>query len=224
MLGALDRLQPRLYSIASSPQMHPCEVQLVVGAVRYEQQGQPRKGVASTYLADRIVDREPVPVFVQPSHDFNLPEDPSTSIIMVGPGTGIAPFRAFLEARYVNGATGDNWLFFGEQHASTEFLFEQELKQYQQLGTLTYLTTAFSRDQADRVYVQHRMLDNAAALWQWISQGAYFYVCGDASRMAGDVDRALHQIVAEQGDMTEESANDYIARMKKDGRYQRDVY
>jgi sulfite reductase (NADPH) flavoprotein alpha-component len=224
LVSALDALQPRLYSIASSPQMHPEEVHLVVGAVRYEQQGQPRKGVASTYLADRIVDREPVPVFIQPSHDFNLPEDDSTDIIMVGPGTGIAPFRAFLEHRHIAGATGRNWLFFGEQHQASEFLFEEELAQYQAEGTLTHLTTAFSRDQAERVYVQHRMLDHAAELWQWLKDGACFYVCGDASRMAGDVDRALHQITAEHGQMTEESAKDYIARMKKAGRYQRDVY
>ena len=224
LVAALDKLQPRLYSIASSPKMHPGEVHLTVGVVRYEQHGEPRKGVASTFLADRVINHEPIHVFIQPSHGFTITDDHGAPVIMVGPGTGIAPFRAFLEERKATGATGRNWLFFGEQHAATEFLYEDELNAWREEGLLTRLSTAFSRDQSKRLYVQHRMLENAADLWAWLEDGAYFYVCGDAARMAGDVDRALHRIVAEQGGRSEDDARAYIAEMKKAGRYQRDVY
>jgi sulfite reductase (NADPH) flavoprotein alpha-component len=224
-VGALRKMPPRLYSIASSRQAHPGEVHLIVAVVRYESHGRPRKGVASTFLADRVTDDTRVPVFVHSAKGFRLPEDPGTPILMVGPGTGIAPFRAFLEEREVTGARGRNWLFFGEQRKETEFFYREEFEKWQADGLLTRLDTAFSRDQADKIYVQHRLLENAAEVWRWIDRdGAHLYVCGDARRMAKDVEAALHTMAREQGGRTPEQATEYIENLRKAKRYKRDVY
>ena len=220
----LRTLSPRLYSIASSPRAHPGEVHLTVSAVRYESHGRERKGVASTFLADRVGDTDFVKVFVQSSHGFKPPTNGDTPMIMVGPGTGIAPFRAFLEERQATGAKGENWLFFGDQTRASDFLYEQQLLAWQQNGFLTRLDLAFSRDQAEKVYVQDRMLENAAELWSWLEAGAHFYVCGDASRMAKDVDAALHNIIETVGGKNPEEAKADVAKLKSDKRYQRDVY
>ena len=181
-------------------------------------------GVASTFLAERTKPGSRVAVFVQPSHEFRPPADPSSAMIMVGPGTGIAPFRAFLEERRATGAGGRNWLFFGDQHRATDFLYEEELRDFVDSGLLTKLDLAFSRDQEEKVYVQHLMLAHAAELWSWLSAGAHFYVCGDAKRMARDVDAALRQIVAEQGNMSADAAKTWVAELTQSGRYLRDVY
>jgi sulfite reductase (NADPH) flavoprotein alpha-component len=220
----LRKLMPRLYSIASSGTVYPDDVHLTVAVVRYATNGRERVGVCSTFLADRAQPgATPVPVFVSDSH-FGPPEDRSKDCIMVGPGTGIAPFRAFLQERVATGATGRNWLFFGDQKRSTDFLYEEEWLDYQAKGQLARLDTAFSRDQAAKVYVQDRMREHGKELWAWLQGGAYFFVCGDAKRMAKDVDAALHQIAAEQGGLTPEQAVDYVKQLKKDKRYQRDVY
>ena len=223
--GFLRKMQPRLYSISSSPKAHPGEVHLTIGAVRYEGGGRAKKGVASCWLADRVILNDtPVPVFVQTSHGFRLPEDTNKPVIMVGPGTGIAPFRAFLEERKATGAKGKNWLFFGDQARATDFLYEEELIAMQAEGSLTRLDLAFSRDQKEKIYVQTRMLENGAELWKWLEEGAHFYVCGDAKRMAKDVDAALHEVAEKFGGLTKEAAADYVAKLKSDKRYQRDVY
>ena len=220
----LRRLMPRLYSIASSPKPYPAEVHLTVSTVRYTTNHRERVGVCSTFLADRVhVGTTPVPVFVSNSH-FGVPEDGARDMIMVGPGTGIAPFRAFLQERVATGASGRHWVFFGEQHRATDFLYEEEWAAWLAQGQLTRLDTAFSRDQIIKVYVQDRMRENAAELWSWIQNGANFYVCGDAKRMAKDVDQALHDIIAGQGRMDVAAAADYVKQMKKDKRYQKDVY
>ncbi len=220
----LRKLMPRLYSIASSPKLHPAEVHLTVAVVRYITNHRDRVGVCSTYLADRVqVGSTAVPVFVSHSH-FGPPEDGARDCIMVGPGTGIAPFRAFVQDRVASGAKGRNWVFFGDQHKATDFLYETEWKQYLAAGQVTRVDTAFSRDQATKVYVQDRMREHAAEVWAWIQGGAYFYVCGDAKRMAKDVDVALHEIVAQQGGMDAAAAAEFVKQLKKDKRYQRDVY
>ena len=220
----LRKLMPRLYSIASSGKVYPMDVHLTVAIVRYETNRRQRVGVCSTFLSDRVkVGITPVPVFVSDSH-FGPPEDGASDCIMVGPGTGIAPFRAFLQERAATGATGRNWLFFGDQKRSTDFLYEDEWQEMLAKHQLTRLDTAFSRDQLLKVYVQDRMRENAAELWSWIKGGAHFYVCGDAKRMAKDVDTALHNIVAAQGGMSVDQAADYVKQMKKEKRYQRDVY
>ncbi len=220
----LKKLAPRLYSISSSPKAHPGEVHLTVGAVRYESHGRERKGVASTFLADRVGDTTYVKVYVQPSHSFKPPATGDAPIIMVGPGTGIAPFRAFLEERQATGAKGKNWLFFGDQKRDADFLYEELLTGWQMSGFLTRLDLAFSRDQAEKVYVQDRMMQSAAELWAWLEAGAHFYVCGDASRMAKDVDAALHKIAETIGRKSADEAKAYVAKLKSDKRYQRDVY
>jgi len=220
----LRKLAPRLYSISSSPKAHPDEVHLTVSAVRYESFGRERKGVASTFLADRIGDADCVKVFVQPSHGFKPPAIGDAPMIMVGPGTGIAPFRAFLEERKAVGAKGKNWLFFGDQKRAADYLYETELNAWHRSGHLTRLDLAFSRDQERKVYVQDRMLENAAELWSWLQAGAHFYVCGDAARMAKDVDAALHRIAETAGGKNAEEAKAYIAHLKSEKRYQRDVY
>lgn len=220
----LRKLMPRLYSIASSGVVHPSDVHLTVAIVRYETNHRERVGVCSTFLSDRAqVGSTPVPVFVSDSH-FGPPEDRARDCIMVGPGTGIAPFRAFLQERVATQATGRNWLFFGDQKKATDFLYEEEWQEYLAKGQLARLDTAFSRDQETKVYVQDRMRENAKELWAWLKGGGHFYVCGDAKRMAKDVDTALHDIVAEQGGMSVEQAVDYVKAMKKEKRYQRDVY
>ncbi|MFT4067526.1 MAG: bifunctional nitrate reductase/sulfite reductase flavoprotein subunit alpha [Paraburkholderia sp.] len=223
LTGVLKRLQPRLYSIASSPKAHPGEVHLTVSAVRYSNGRRHRKGVSSTFLADRAGDID-VPVFVQKSAHFRPPHQGDTPMIMVGPGTGIAPFRGFLHERRARGERGRNWLFFGEQHAATDFYYRDELEAMRASGLLTRLDVAFSRDQADKVYVQDRMREHGAQLWAWLEEGAHFYVCGDASRMARDVDAALKDVIATHGGMSEDKALDYVSRMTREKRYARDVY
>ncbi len=223
LISALDPLQPRLYSIASSAKHTPGEIHLTVAAVRYEKRSRRRTGVASTFLCDRTPPGEPVPVFIHPSEGFRL-APPDRPIIMIGPGTGIAPFRAFLQERRMTGASGRNWLFFGNPHRETDFLFEDELLAYARDGLLTRLDTAFSRDQEHKVYVQHRMLEQAALLWAWLQDGAHLYVCGDAERMARDVDRGLAYILAKEGRMEPAAAKAYLARLASEGRYQRDIY
>ena len=223
-VSLLKKLQPRLYSIASSLKAHPEEVHLTVDTVRYEIHGRKRKGVCSNFLAERAGKDMPVPVFIQTSRHFRVPENGDVPIIMVGPGTGIAPFRAFLEERKATGAKGGNWLFFGAQKSSCDFFYKEELEMYQSEGVLTRFDTAFSRDQNYKIYVQTRMMEKAKELWNWLEQGAHFYVCGDASRMAKKVDKALHEIVKIAGDRSEEAAGEYIQKLKCDKRYQRDVY
>jgi len=219
----LRKLQPRLYSIASSQKAHPSEVHLTVAAVRYESNGRKREGVCSTFLSDRAGEG-PAPVFVHTAKHFRVPEDPATHVIMVGPGPGIAPFMAFLQERKATAATGKNWLFFGDQKAATDFLYREELEAWQKEGVLHKLSTAFSRDQAEKIYVQHRMLEAAEELYAWLEQGAYFYICGDASRMAKDVDTALHKVVETAGGKSPEEAAAYVEELKKSKRYRKDVY
>ncbi|HZP61383.1 MAG TPA: sulfite reductase subunit alpha [Opitutaceae bacterium] len=220
----LRPLQPRLYSISSSLRAHPGQVHLTVGAVRYEAHGRVRKGVCSTFLADRCAVGATAPVYLHKNSAFKLPADPAAPVIMVGPGTGIAPFRAFLQDRRASGARGKNWLFFGDQRAAVDFLYRDELDAFRRDGCLTRLDTAFSRDQAEKIYVQHRMLEAAGELYAWLESGAYFYVCGDASRMAKDVDAALHKVVETAGGKTAAQAADYIQALKAARRYARDVY
>jgi sulfite reductase (NADPH) flavoprotein alpha-component len=220
----LRKLMPRLYSIASSGRVYPTDVHLTVAIVRYKTNGRQRGGVCSTFLADRVqVGTTPVPVFISHSH-FGPPEDGARDCIMIGPGTGIAPFRAFVQDRVATGATGRNWIFYGDQKRGTDFVYEEEWRDYLAKGQLTRIDTAFSRDQLLKVYVQDRMREAGAELWAWLQGGAYFYVCGDAKRMAKDVDVALHDIIASHGGMTAEQAAEYVKQMKKDKRYQKDVY
>jgi sulfite reductase (NADPH) flavoprotein alpha-component len=220
----LRKLQPRLYSVASSLKGFQDQVHFIIVTVRYESHGRERKGVASTYLADRIDGDAHVAMFVHVAKGFRLPEDHSTPIIMVGPGTGIAPFRAYLQERKAVGATGKNWLFFGEQRKKSDFFYQDEFEAFQKEGVLTRFDTAFSRDQAYKIYVQHRMLENGRDLFAWLEEGAHFYVCGDAARMAKDVDLALHQIIQKEGGKTPEAAAEYVEALKKSKRYKRDVY
>lgn len=220
----LRKLMPRLYSIASSPTLYPEEVHLTVAVVRYNTNGRDRVGVCSTYLADRVPLAEAsVPVFIAKSH-FGLPEDDSADLIMVGPGTGIAPFRAFLQERIARKSTGRSWIFFGDQHHATDYLYGDEFEKYLAEGELDRLDLAWSRDQDYKIYVQDKILENAADLWEWLEGGALFYVCGDAKRMAKDVDAALHKIARDQGGMSEEEAIAWVKSLKKEKRYQRDVY
>lgn len=222
-VGVLKKLQPRLYSISSSPKAHQDEVHLTVAKVTYDSHGRSRGGVCSTYLADHCDGASPG-VFVHVNKAFRPPADPTVPMIMVGPGTGVAPFRAFLEDRQADKATGKNWLFFGNPYRSTDYLYEDELTAMQEDGVLTKLSLAFSRDQKEKIYVQHLMVDEGAELWQWLEEGGYFFVCGDASRMAKDVDKALHQVIEIHGKKTPEEAIDYVKQLKKDKRYSRDVY
>jgi sulfite reductase (NADPH) flavoprotein alpha-component len=222
--GKLRKLQPRLYSIASSLKVFPEQVHLMVAVVRYESRGRKREGVATTYLADRIDPEMPLPMFVHVAKGFRLPENPDRSIIMVGPGTGIAPFRAYLQERRATGATGKNWLFFGEQRSKCDYFYRQEFEAFEKQGVLTKFHTAFSRDQPYKIYVQHRLLENAREVYAWLQEGAYFYVCGDEARMAKDVDTALHQIIEKEGGMSPEAAAAYVETMRKEKRYKRDVY
>ena len=220
----LRKLQPRLYSIASSQKAVGESVHLTVAIVRYkvEHSARLREGVCTNFLAERAESK--VPVFVHTAKHFRVPENTETPVIMVGPGTGIAPFRAFLQERHATGAKGPNWLFFGEQRASTDFLYQQEFEATVASGLLTKFTTAFSRDQAQKIYVQNRMIEHGEELYQWLEKGAYFYVCGDAKNMAKDVDAALHKIVEQHGGKTEDQAREYIDAMKKEKRYRKDVY
>jgi sulfite reductase (NADPH) flavoprotein alpha-component len=223
-VSVLKKLQPRLYSISSSPRAHPGEVHLCVGIVRYEAHGRKRGGVCSTFFADRMDGDTKPRVFVHSNPAFRLPADGGVPVIMVGPGTGIAPFRAFLEERRATGAKGGNWLFFGNPHRATDFLYEDEINGFLADKTLTRLDLAWSRDQKEKLYVQNLMLQQGAELWSWLKDGAAFYVCGDASRMAKDVDQALHTVAKEHGKLSEEEAAAFVAQLKKDKRYLRDVY
>ena len=223
-VGCLSEIAPRLYSIASSLRAHPGEVHLTIARATVEIDGRTHKGVASTMFADRITAGDKVGVYVHKSHGFTVPAEPEAPMIMVGPGTGIAPFRAFLEERKATGASGKNWLFFGDQHEATDFLYRDEFGAMLADGVLTKVSTAFSRDQAAKVYVQDRMREEAAELFSWLEQGASFFVCGDAKRMAADVDKALHDVIAGQGSLSDADAKAYVNRLKDEGRYARDVY
>lgn len=223
-LACLRKIPPRLYSIASSPNAHPGQVHLTVGVVRFKTpSGRLAEGICSNYLARRRAN-ETIPLYLQSNPHFRLPKDPQSAVIMVGPGTGIAPFRAFVEEREVSGAPGKNWLFFGEQHEKTDFLYREEWLDRLKRGVLTRLDLAFSRDQDQRIYVQHRMLEQAPELYAWLADGAYFCVCGDASRMAKDVHQALIKVVMQEGRLSQEAAMDFLKNMEQSGRYQRDVY
>jgi sulfite reductase (NADPH) flavoprotein alpha-component len=224
LAGVLGKIAPRLYSISSSPRENPGEVHLTVGVVRYQAGNRLRRGVASTFLAERVPLGMTLPVFVQPAANFGLPAEPGKPIIMVGPGTGIAPFRAFLQERRSLGDSGRNWLFFGDQRRKCDFLYSEEFVAMQSSGFLTRLDLAFSRDQEEKVYVQTRMLERSRELFAWLEEGAHFYVCGDAKRMAKDVDETLQQVIAKESGKGPEDARAYLARMKEQKRYQRDVY
>jgi len=224
-VSLLKKLQIRLYSISSSLRACPRQVHLTVATVEYESHGRRRKGVASTWLAQRIDGSTAIPCFINPGKGFRLPApEDETPILMIGPGTGIAPFRAFVQERQATGARGRAWLFFGEQRRASDFFYEPEWETALVDGSLTKLTTAFSRDQAEKFYVQHAMKNEAAEIWAWLEAGAIVYVCGDASRMAADVDRALHEIVAAQGGKSDEEAAAYIESLRQSKRYRRDVY
>jgi sulfite reductase (NADPH) flavoprotein alpha-component len=219
----LRKLQPRLYSIASSRKAVGDAVHLTIATVRYESLGRHREGVASSYLADRSLGGN-VPVFVHAAKHFRLPEDESTDVVMVGPGTGVAPFRAFLQDRAATGASGRNWLFFGEQRKSSDFLYEEELMDWKRRGVLAELDVAFSRDQPEKIYVQHRMRERSAELYAWLEAGAYFYVCGDAERMAKDVEAELVAVVRRESGRSEEASLEYVKALKDAKRYRKDVY
>jgi sulfite reductase (NADPH) flavoprotein alpha-component len=221
---ALDELQPRLYSISSSPKHEAGRLTLTVDCVRYRLGQRQRFGVASTFLGERIAPGAALPVYVQKAHGFALPADPATPIIMVGPGTGVAPFRAFLQERAAVKAPGRNWLFFGHQRSQSDFFYKDELNAMKEAGQLERLTLAWSRDGSEKIYVQDRMRENGAELWAWLKAGAHFYVCGDAKRMAKDVERALVDIAAQHGGLSADDAVGFIAGLKKAGRYQADVY
>ena len=223
-ISILKKLQPRLYSIASSPRAHPIEVHLCVGIVRYQSKGRTRGGICSTFFADRVNDGTKPRIYVHGNNAFRLPADGGTDVIMCGPGTGIAPFRAFLEDRKATAAKGRNWLFFGNPHRATDYLYQDEIESYIADGTLAKFDAAWSRDQEEKLYVQHLMLQNGAELWTWLSGGAAFYVCGDASRMAKNVDQALLKIAEHHGKLTPSGAAAFISQLKKEKRYLRDVY
>src|SRR5438132_1968711 len=223
-VGLLTKLQPRLYSVASSLKVYPDQVHFIVDVIRYESHGRIRKGVASSFLAERA-DDVPVPVFPSVAKHFHLPENPDTPIIMIGPGTGVAPFRAYLQERKAAGAKGKNWLFFGSQHEHCDFAYRDEFQTYQKEGILNRLDCAWSRDQSEKIDVQHRKKESAAELWKWLDgEGAHFFLCGDACRMAKDVDATLRKIVQEHGGKNTGEANEYVEKLKSEKRYKRDVY
>jgi sulfite reductase (NADPH) flavoprotein alpha-component len=224
LLGILRKMQPRLYSIASSLSAHPDEVHLTVAAVRYQYDGRQRTGAGSVFLADRVEIGDSVPVFVEHNEYFKLPANDDTDIIMVGPGTGVAPFRAFVEERAERGASGKNWLFFGNPHFETDFLYQSEWLKALKNGTLDRLDVAFSRDQTQKVYVQHRLTERAALIFDRLENGAYFYVCGDKNHMAADVQRALLQVIEKQSGQSPEYAAEYLKNLKKQRRFLEDVY
>ncbi len=223
-VSILRKMTARLYSIASSINAHPGEVHLTIGAVRYNAHGRVRKGVCSVLVAERTQEGDTLPVFIQPNKHFHLPESVDKDIIMVGPGTGIAPFRSFIEERAVTKATGRTWLFFGDQHAASDFLYEEEIEQYLQDGVITKLDLAWSRDTDKKVYVQNKILENSKEVFEWLDNGGYFYICGDKDRMAKDVHNTLIEVIAKEGSMSQEDADAYLNDLKKQGRYLRDVY
>ncbi|MEE8731040.1 MAG: NADPH-dependent assimilatory sulfite reductase flavoprotein subunit [Rahnella inusitata] len=224
LVDLLRPLTPRLYSIASSQAETESEVHITVGVVRYDIDGRPRTGGASGYLADRLQEDGEVKVFIEHNDNFRLPANPEAPVIMIGPGTGIAPFRAFIQQRDNDGASGKNWLFFGNPHFTDDFLYQVEWQRYVKDGLLTNIDLAWSRDQAEKVYVQDKLREKGAEVWQWLQEGAHVYVCGDANRMAKDVEQALLEIIAENGVMDLETADEYLSELRLDRRYQRDVY
>ncbi|QBJ10428.1 NADPH-dependent assimilatory sulfite reductase flavoprotein subunit [Rahnella aquatilis] len=224
LVDLLRPLTPRLYSIASSQAETETEVHITVGVVRYDIDGRPRSGGASGFLADRLEEDGEVKVFIEHNDNFRLPANPETPVIMIGPGTGIAPFRAFIQQRDNDGATGKNWLFFGNPHFTDDFLYQVEWQRYVKDGLLTHISLAWSRDQAEKVYVQDKLREQGAEVWQWLQEGAHVYVCGDANRMAKDVEQALLEIIAKYGEMDLETADEYLSELRLDRRYQRDVY
>lgn len=224
LFTVLQRLTPRMYSIASSQAKHTGTVHTTVRVVRYHTHNRDRQGLCSGHLGERAPEGATMPIFLHANANFRLPEDTDAPVIMVGPGTGVAPFRAFLQHRQAHGHKGQNWLFFGEQRAASDFLYKDEFLGMVADGTLTRLDTAFSRDQAKKVYVQDRMKENQAELWAWLERGAYFYVCGDASRMAKDVEQTLLDTIANGRDCSPEHAQEYLNDLKKAKRYQLDVY
>ena len=224
LIGLLRPLTPRLYSIASSQAEVESEVHITVGAVRFEVEGRARAGGASGFLADRVEEEGEVRVFIEHNDNFRLPENPQTPVIMIGPGTGIAPFRAFMQQRAADGAEGKNWLFFGNPHFTEDFLYQVEWQRYVKEGVLSRIDLAWSRDQKDKVYVQDKLRQQGAELWRWINDGAHIYVCGDANRMAKDVEQALLEVIAEFGAMDIEAADEFLSELRVERRYQRDVY
>lgn len=223
-VSVLRKIPARLYSIASSLSANPDEVHLTIGAVRYEAHGRERKGVCSILTAERLEAGDTLPIFIQHNENFKLPVNQDAPIIMVGPGTGAAPFRSFMQEREENGAEGKAWMFFGDQHFVTDFLYQLEWQKWLKDGVLTKMDVAFSRDQAEKVYVQQRMLEQSKELFQWLEEGAYFYICGDEKHMAHDVHNTLIEIIEKEGNMSREKAEEYIAEMQQQKRYQRDVY
>ena len=224
LAGLLRPLAPRLYSISSAPEEVGEEVHLTVGVLRYEHNGIPRTGAASSFLGERLEEEGSVRVFVEENPRFRLPENPETPVIMIGAGTGVAPFRAFMQQRAANGDSGKNWLIFGNQHFTQDFLYQTEWQGWAKDGLLNKYDFAWSRDQEEKIYVQHKIREEAAELWQWLQQGAHIYVCGDASRMAKDVEQALLDTIAEQGGLSADDADEYLDNLRQEGRYQRDVY
>ncbi len=224
LIDVLPKLSTRLYSISSSPAFHAGELHTTVAVVRYRSHNRDRGGVCSTMLSDRTPLGARVPIYIQPNKKFRLPTDNTAPIIMIGPGTGIAPFRSFLHERRAFGATGRNWLFFGERSSATDFLYRDELEGMHNDGHLSRLDTAFSRDQDHKVYVQDRMIEAGAEFWKWLKDGASIYVCGDASRMAKDVDAALHRVIEQHGNKDAESAQEFVQDLQEQNRYHRDVY
>lgn len=224
LVAALSKLQPRLYSIASSLKRYPEAAHLLVTNVGYVSHGRSRKGVCTSFMSERIDEATRVPVFIHTAKHFRLPSDPSADIIMIGVGTGLAPYRAYLQEREAIGAPGRNWLFFGEQRRSANFYHEKEFAEYTASGLLTRFDTAFSRDQSQKIYVQHRMRELGDEIWSWLQEGAYLYLCGDAERMAPDVDAALQAIAEEHGALSTEAAAEHMAKLRADKRYRRDVY
>ncbi|EKY3087047.1 NADPH-dependent assimilatory sulfite reductase flavoprotein subunit [Cronobacter dublinensis] len=224
LIGLLRPLMPRLYSIASSQAEVENEVHITVGVVRFEIEGRARAGGASSYLADRLEEEGEVRVFIEHNDNFRLPAAPETPVIMIGPGTGIAPFRAFMQQREADGATGKNWLFFGNPHFTEDFLYQVEWQRYVKEGLLNRIDLAWSRDQDHKIYVQDKIREQGAELWRWIQEGAHIYVCGDANRMAKDVEQALLEVIAAYGEMDAEAADEYLSELRVERRYQRDVY
>ena len=222
--GSLSKLQPRLYSIASSLKRYPEQAHLLVTNVGFVSHGRARKGVCTSFLSERIDEGTRVPAFIHSAKHFRLPDDPTAPIIMIGVGTGLAPYRGYLQERAAVGATGRNWLFFGEQRRAANFYHQQEFADHTASGLLARFDTAFSRDQSQKVYVQHRIREAGRDVWSWLNDGAYLYLCGDAERMAPDVDAALQAIVEEHGGMSKEAAAEYVATLRTQKRYRRDVY
>ena len=223
-VASLSKLQPRLYSIASSLRRYPEQAHLLVTNVGFVSYGRARKGVCTSFLSERIEEGTRVPAFIHSAKHFRLPDDPGAPIIMIGVGTGLAPYRGYLQEREALGATGRNWLFFGEQRRAANFYHEKEFADYSASGLLTRFDTAFSRDQASKVYVQHRIREQGRDVWSWLNDGAYLYLCGDAERMAPDVDAAIHAVAEEHGGLSKEAAAEYVANLRTTKRYRRDVY